>query len=86
MVHKEDSPSRPTHVLHKSGHSETTCANTRVTYVFAFTNFYGGFAGPTCALFWYKSDYSEINRKHNTVTYVFDLSCFYWCRKEDSNP
>jgi hypothetical protein len=26
---------------HKSGHSETTCENTSVTYVFTFTNFYG---------------------------------------------
>jgi hypothetical protein len=81
MVHKEDSPSRPTHVLHNSGHSETS-----VTYVFAFTNFYGGFAVPTSALFWYKSGYGEINCKHNTVTYVFDLSCFYWCRKRRFEP
>ena len=32
----------PTHALcgRKSGHSETKCENTSVTYVFAITNFY----------------------------------------------
>jgi hypothetical protein len=37
----------PTHALcgHKSGHSETTCENTGVTYVFDFTYFYGAQRG-----------------------------------------
>ena len=71
---------------HKSGHSETTRANTSVTYVFAFTNFMvDSRSRPThCA--WYKSGYSEITCENTMVTYVFDFSYFYWCRKEDSNP
>lgn len=75
------SGTEPRMVSHNSGHSETTRANTSVTYVSAFTNFYGGFAVPTHALCGYKSGYSEKTCGNAMVTYVIDFSYFYWCAK-----
>jgi hypothetical protein len=62
MARKDDSNPDPRIVRAQSGHSEITRENTSVTYVIAFTIFYGarrGFAVPTRALCWYKSGYSE---------------------------
>lgn len=48
-IRERKSLTDPRIVSDKSGHSEITCDNTSVTYVFAFNDFYGavkGFAVP----------------------------------------